>query len=158
MMYVSYDLVHILFISGRIKMMIQIQIERFKVVLSTPTAIETLTFLKWMTAYRGIPKPNVTARQYVNMMTLLVLNSLMLICVESASKNEAKVSSTFGATRATNQYPSCIEWQTLCTIMTGPNSMLSVWISLGIKGSITCQSMHTKKSTATNVHTNPTRT
>ena len=113
-----------------------------------------------MIAYRGIPKPNITVRQYVNMMTLLVLNSLMLICVESASKNEAKVSTTFGAMRATNQYPSYVEWQTLSTIMTGssPTSMISIWISLGIKGSITCQSIHTKKSMATKIHTNPKRT
>ena len=68
------------------------------------------------------------------MITLFVLNSLMFICVESASKNETKVITTFGATRAVNQYPSYVEWQTLSTIITGSSfpSMFSVWVCLGI--------------------------
>ena len=58
---------------------------------------DTLTLVMILITYSGIPNPKMTVRKYVSMMMLLVLNSLMFICVESARKNEAIIITTFGA-------------------------------------------------------------
>ena len=59
-----------------------IKIGRFKLVLST------LTLIKMDDVYRGIPKPYITVRQYVNTITLfsLVLNFDVDSCQECKQK------------------------------------------------------------------------
>lgn len=91
----------------------------------------------------------------------MVLNNVIVICVESASKKEVNVNTNFGTNSTTCQYYiSQSEWQTSSISIIGSESclyLLNFLVSLGVRGSTVRQTIHTKTSMTIKVLKNPKR-